>query len=100
MSRKLTSSGHWSITLYESKKKKNPYATENESVQDKLNNQKVENADFILFPFHLAVIVIRNTNTKLNNKLALVMRFNGIFSPPLSSSCWSDNLLGSQVSAV
>lgn len=43
MSRKL-----WSITWYESKKNKNLIATENESVQDKLNNQKVENADFIL----------------------------------------------------
>lgn len=43
MSRKLCS-----ITWYESKKNKNLIATENESVQDKLNNQKVENADFIL----------------------------------------------------
>lgn len=43
MSRKL-----WSITWYESKENKNLIATENESVQDKLNNQKVENADFIL----------------------------------------------------
>lgn len=43
MSRKL-----WSITWYESKNNKNLIATENESVQDKLNNQKVENADFIL----------------------------------------------------
>lgn len=49
----MTSQGQWVENCGQSlgmnlKKNKNLIATENESVQDKLNNQKVENADFIL----------------------------------------------------